>query len=230
MSTELTAWLENDANLPSTKDMGTALVDAGRANSNGSGVEFLSFNGKFGRWTIGKDKNEIDPEDLFVVEPSTFTEGWTFWLENKVPQGGTVEWLALKRRTAAVLETELDDPSNGARLGDGDGWKASAGFSCMTVEGRPYKFANNSKSGVGAVAALMDECGQRALAEEPELPILTLGQVTFQSHGQPNFKPVFKVESWVNRVTMTAYAKGDFKLSSLLKNEVKIKSKAARKK
>lgn len=223
MSTELTAWLDNSANLPATKDMGAALVEAGRDNSNGSGVAFLSFNGKFGRWTIGKDKNEIDPEDLFIVEPSTFTEGWTFWLENKVPQGGNVEWPVLRRRQSAVLEAELEDPSNGARLGDGDGWKASAGFSCMTVEGRPYKFANNSKSGVGAVAALMDECGQRAMADEPEIPILTLGQEMFTANGKQNFKPVFSVETWVNRETMMAYAKGDIKVSSLLKNEAKKK-------
>lgn len=232
MGNELTAWLNNDANLPTldAKELGAALTDAGRDNSNGGGIPFLSFNGKFGRWTTGKNKDAVDPEDLFIVEPSTFTEGWTFWMGNTVPQGGNVEWPVLQRRQKSVREDELDDPSNGGRLADGDGWKATAGFMCMTSNGVAYKFNNNSKSGVGAIADLMNECGQRSMAEEPNIPVMTLSEETFMAQQKQNFKPVFVVEAWVDRDVMMAYAKGEIKLPALLKNELKVAKMRGRKK
>jgi hypothetical protein len=231
MSTELTNWISASKNLPVLDDeaLGAALVDAGDANSNGAGINFLDFSGKTGKWGTGANKDAVDPEDLFIVEPATFTEGWTFWLNGKVPQGGKHEWLASQRATKTVYEDDLEDPSNGARLDDGDGWKPSAGFSCITPLNEPYKHNLNSKSGVGGIAALMKESGKRGVAKEPNIPVLTLDQETFQAQGKTNWKPLYVVEAWVYRATMMAYANGEIDLDQLLQNDAKPKKKAGKK-
>ena len=54
----------------------TAQAATGAAARDTTFTQYLSFSGKTGVYALGKDRDDVDPEALFLVEPMTFTDGW----------------------------------------------------------------------------------------------------------------------------------------------------------
>lgn len=187
------------AGVPASREaVAQALLDAAGQGSSGSGggdVDYLSYSGKMRRYSIGRDKEQPDPDALYVVDPYASVAGWTCW------KGGAVaekhEWSVFDT-VSVVSSSQLRDHGPYA---DGDGWQFMLGISMFDTDepGRMIKFTTTSKSGRNVVADLTSEIAQRILKDEPEVPVMRLEDEVFVAQGNKNGKPKFVIEGWVTR-------------------------------
>ena len=198
MSTSLAAYAKG-GNLPTLdKDaMAQALASAGAEESTGSaseGVEYVSFSGKTGAITYGRDRDDLDSGELFLMEPRSAFRGWICWKDNKPV--ARHQW-SIYQPQLAVKEADLEDKGPYAR--QQDGWQSMLGFGFLTTEGETvqYSFSTNSTSGKNAVADLFDEIAQRTIRGEPNFPLFFFTKEKFQAQGEWNFKPKFDIEEWI---------------------------------
>lgn len=230
MSNDLTSYMTS-GNLPtiSNEEMAGALQESAddASTGGGSGVDFLTFSGKTGKFLIGQSKSELDLETLFLVEPASVIEGWICWKGGKPV--GRKEWSIYKRSTQAIPESDLEDhgPYNEKT---GDGWKTLLGFGMATLDEKatPVKFSVNSTSALNAVSDLTREIGSRLVAGEPELPVIMFDAETFVAQEVTNWKPVLDVQVWTTRAAAEAYFNGSLSEEDFLDGEQPKKKKAKR--
>jgi len=210
MSTSLAAYAKG-GNLPSLdKDaMAKALASAGAEESTGSasdGVEYVSFSGKTGAITYGRDRDDLDQREVFLMEPRSAFRGWICWKDNKPV--ARHQW-SIYQPSMAIPERELEDKGPYARAQDG--WQSMLGFGFMSTEGEvvQYSFSTNSTSGKNAVADLFDEIAQRTIRGEPNFPLFIFTREKFQAQGEWNFKPRFDIEEWITEEEAAAMLGGD---------------------
>ena len=231
MANELTKYLDS-ANLPSIDGgaLANALVDAADDASSGgsSGVDYLSFSGKTGRYSLGRNQDEIDPDQLYLVEPHTFIGGWVCWKNSKPID--RIEWSVLKAKEQAIDIDDLEDHGP-YRESVGEGWQQLLGFGLIGMDAvfSQVKFSSTSKSGRNSIGDLMKEIGIRSASAEPDMPLIYFGETSFESNGQTNYKPVLSVEAWVSRGSAAAYLAGELNEDQLIAGD-KPKKKRARKK
>lgn len=184
------------------EEIAQALLDsASQGKSGDSDVIFLSYSGKMQRYSIGRDKEQPDPEALYVVDPYASVAGWTCW------KGGSVaekhEWSVFNKEQA-IPAGQLTDHGP---YGDGDGWQFMLGIAMFDVDepGQMIKFTTTSKSGRNVVADLTAEVAKRIIDGEPEVPVMKLDSEKFTAQGQTNGKPKFVIEAWVTREEVNAF-------------------------
>ena len=219
MTNDLMAFVSGNE-LPVLSD--DALADAieqaqqttGEGNRDTTFTQYLSFSGKTGLYALGKDRDDIDPEALFLVEPMTFTDGWICWKSSKPVD--RVEWNYLDQGRA-VGEGELPDhgPNNAAR---GEGWSSLLGLGCVSLdkEMTQIKFSSNSISAKNSISDLHNEIKDRARRGEAQIPVIHFDKQQFEAQGAKNWKPKFVVEAWVTRESAGAYASGGLTLDDLV--------------
>jgi len=192
-------------------EMAAALLDSASEGTTGGGdKEYLSFSGQganFAGWKLGRDKASPDPDAMYIVDPTSASEGWTCW------KGGSVaaksEWSVYKRSTQAIPEAELEDHGPYA---DGDGWSFMMGISMFDVDapGKQISFSTTSKSGRNALGDVTKEIAQRLVEDEPHVPVIQLASEKFTAQGKVNGKPILAIEGWVTNDEVMAYlALGD---------------------
>jgi len=221
MSTALTAFLQK-ANVPVLSD--DALADAieqgqqetGAHGQIGEGVRFLSFSGKTGRYALGKNKDDMDPEDTYLVEPMSLLAGWVCWKGGKPVE--RLEWSFFGGR--AIAEEDLKDhgPYNTKA---GEGWADLLGFGCLSLDGEDVnvKFSSNTVSAKNAMSDLIEEIKSRSRRREPALPLIHFDKEQFEAQGQTNYKPKFVVETWVTRDQASLFFEGIFSADDLLEGK-----------
>lgn len=174
------------------------------------GFDFMSFSGKTGRYAVGRDKEEVDPGQLFILEPKATVEGWTCWKAQRPVD--RVEWAVFNRSTDAVSQHDLTDHGP-YRDNMGEGWKKTLGLGVSEIssdEGRQQiKFTTNSASGNNAVKDLLTKIVERVTAKEPHIPLVFFDKETFTAQDQTNYKPKLVVDSWVTREAVTAFFAGE---------------------
>ena len=219
MTNDLMAFVSGNE-LPVLSD--DALADAieqaqqttGEGNRDTTFTQYLSFSGKTGLYALGKDRDDIDPEALFLVEPMTFTDGWICWKSSKPVD--RVEWNYLDQGRA-VAESDLQDhgPYNSAM---GEGWSSLLGFGCVSLdkEMTQIKFSSNSISAKNSISDLHNEIKDRARRGEAQIPVIHFDKQQFEAQGAKNWKPKFVVEAWVTRESAGAYASGGLTLDDLV--------------
>ncbi len=231
MANELTKYLDS-ANLPSIDGdaLANALVDAADDASSGgsSGVDYLSFSGKTGRYSLGRNQDEIDPDQLYLVEPHTFIGGWVCWKNSKPID--RIEWPVMEAADQRVKKGDLEEHGP-YRENAGEGWQQLLGFGLIGMDAvfSQVKFSSTSKSGRNSIGDLMKEIGIRSASAEPDMPLIYFGETSFESNGQTNYKPVLSVEAWVSRGSAAAYLAGELNEDQLIAGD-KPKKKRARKK
>jgi hypothetical protein len=228
----LTAFLDT-ANLPALDggQVADALAEAADDATTGGGgnVDYLSFSGKTGRYSLGRQNEEIDPEQLYLVEPHTFIGGWVCWKNSKPLD--RIEWSVYKAAEQAVDKPDLEDHGP-YRESAGEGWQQLLGFGLVSCDEMHsmVKFSSTSKSGRNTIGDLMKEIGARSAAEEPSLPLVYFDKDTFEAQGVTNYKPVLKVEVWVSRDSAAAYMDGDMSIDALVGGDQPRKKRKGRKK
>ena len=219
MTNDLMAFVSGNE-LPVLSD--AALADAikeaqaakGEAPRDTTFTQYLSFSGKTGIYALGKDRDDVDPEALYLVEPMTFTDGWICWKSSKPVD--RVEWNYIDQGRA-VAESDLQDhgPYNSAM---GEGWSSLLGFGCVSLDGdtTQIKFSSNAVSAKNSITDLHNEIKDRAARGEAQIPVIHLDKEQFEAQGAKNWKPKFVVEVWVTRESAGGYANGGLTLDDLL--------------
>lgn len=230
MVNELTKYLDSN-NLPTLdgKALAAALTEAADdATSGGTGMDYLSFSGKTGKYALGRNREEIDPEQLYLVEPQSFIRGWVCWKNSKPID--RVEWSILKARTHSVDEDVLEYHGP-YRESAGEGWQKLLGFGligCDAVQSM-VQFSSTSKSGRNTIGDLMDDIGARSEVTQPDMPLIYFDSVAFEAQGNKNFKPVLTVAAWVTRASAAAYLSGELDENQLLAGDKPKKKRVSRK-
>jgi len=221
MSNEL---MKAAANLPAIdKDaMAAALKDSSGESSTGSGeFDYMSFSGKRGVYSIGRDKVEPDPDTCYIVEPMMATEGWNCWKRGKPV--AKHEWSVYERSTKAVRAADLEDhgPYNEKA---GEGWQFSLGIGMIDIEtGRQIKFSTSSVSGRNVFSDLNDMIADDIIEGGDGCAVIQLGSETFEAQGQTNYKPVIDVLVMASRAEVEAFlASEEYSLDDLLEGKVKV--------
>lgn len=210
MSTSLATYAKG-GNLPTLDKtaMAQALASAGAEESTGSpseGVEYVSFSGKTGAITYGRDRDDLDQGELFLMEPRSAFRGWICWKENKPV--ARHQW-SIYQPELAIPKSELED--KGPYNRQQDGWQSMIGFGFMSTDGEvvQYSFSTNSTSGKNAVGDLFDEIAQRTINGEPNFPLFYFNREKFQAQGEWNFKPRFDIEEWITEEEAAAMLGGE---------------------
>ena len=220
MTTSLTAYLA-DAALPEISDdqMIAALAETTDEQRTGTGlnVQYLAFSGKTGSYSLGRERDDVSDDQLFILEPKSVIEGWICWKNSKPVD--RVEWSIFNKR-AAVTEPDLADhaPYN---LKTGEGWHRALGFGCISTDGAAtnVKFVTNSVSGRNAITDLLNEIVRRMSSGSPSLPIFGFSAEQFTAQGATNYKPKFVIQGWAIRPEVEAFFAGSTTLEALLYGE-----------
>ena len=204
MANELTNYL-SAGNLPEISDADmmaglSEIIDDSGEGSGPLGFDFMSFSGKTGRYAVGRDKEEVDPGQLFLLEPKAVVEGWTCWKGNRPVD--RVEWGVFNRSANRVAKDDLDDHG-------------------------PYqiKFTTNSASGNNAIKDILKKIVERVAAGEPHIPLVFFDSETFTAQDQTNYKPKLVVDAWVDRPSVTAFFAGEMSEDEMVEGVPKKKTR-----
>ena len=216
----LSTFLKGSKGLPTISD--DQLADALEAGQQGmemdtSAVQYLTFSGKSGNYSLGRGKDEVDPEAVYVLEPQSFTAGWMCWKGNKPI--ARHEW-SFFRPDQAVPQADLED--HGPYKSDkGEGWAEALSFGVCSTDGHQtsIKFGTSTKSARNAIADMIDEVKKRARAKEAPIPVIHFESEEFTAQDQKNYKPKFVVEAWVTRKAAEAFYAGTLTIDQLSSGE-----------
>jgi hypothetical protein len=168
------------------------------------GSEYLNFSGKRGIFTIGQDKRRIEDDERWVVDVTSFQEGWVCW------KGGRPEATRLSNIYTGVPVAQPDPEERGPFDSNrGEGWFQAKAMVMRSVdEDQQGYFKINSISGVGEMADLMEAFSERAGQGLPCWPVVCLEAEEFESQGYKNFKPMFNVQGWLSNDQLQELANG----------------------
>ena len=222
MTTELTKFVgaaQLPADVQAVADaLGGAIGDNDSGGGGTDGVDYLDFSGKRGSYNCGKERKDLDPEDLFMIGgPNGLLEGWTFWKNNKVLKRHM--WQVTNRKDEGISQTQIDADHVEETTRSQDGWAKMRGFLALPVDAETenaVQFTTNSKSGRNSVDDLTAEMRERLLKGEPAYPVFSFDKKTFVAQGETNYKPVFTVEIWVSHEAAVSWLNGDLSVDDLL--------------
>lgn len=205
-------------NIEDMKALAAKAQEAAQNNPRGGapgGSDYMNFSGKQGRFTIGQEKREIQPDEMWVVDITSFEEGWVCWKNGQSPASR----MANIYNGVPVAQPNPDElgPFDSGR---GDGWFQAKAMILKSIdEDQQGYFKINSTSGVSVFAELIGEFSQRAAQGEPCWPVIGLDKEQFESQGFKNFKPKFIIYGWLNNEQMEALAEGE-DINDLLEQDV----------
>ncbi len=165
------------------------------ANVSGDG-EFISFSGKSGRYAIGAEKRETDPDELFIVNIHDFKSGWMCW------KGGA----PVAKRLAGDDEPRVMTPDMNefGPFGESEGWSAARSMSLISLDtGTQYFFSTSSGSGVRAFRDLKELATARGERGDAAWPVFSLSSDTFKGQGYDIPKPKFDIDGWIDDENIT---------------------------
>lgn len=166
------------------------------------GVTYVNFSGKLGRYNVGKNKEDMDPDRLFFMDFRLAIKGWNCWKGSKPIDKH--RWRAIDR-SKAVHEHELEDhsPYNDKK---GEGWRPMAGFWAKALDGdeTTYEFTTDSTSGRNSVEDLFVATIDRLKKKEPFFPVFAFECEEFTAQDSTNWKPVFTVAGWLTEDQIAA--------------------------
>lgn len=195
----LKAYAQSGAITLSTAAMADAMDAAENAMRSGSGgdgggVEYVSFSGKSGQITFGRDKEDLDEDETYLLDPRSFMVGWICWVNNS--PAARHEWSIYDPQNA-VRADELAD--HGPYRRTQDGWQSAAGFGFVAEGGEvKFKFSSNSKSGKNAISDILKEIKERLRSGEPSFPLFRFTKEKFFAQGEWNYKPSFLIDEWLD--------------------------------
>ena len=193
--TNLTLFQGNGTKLAlnGAKKMSQALAasaQTGASTELPEGGVYISFSGKMGRYSIGTEKTDADPSELWLINIFEFQDGWMCW------KGGQ----PVAKRFASAFGTPVDQPNfqEHAPFADGEGWQVAKAMMLRSLNrGIQGYFSTSTKSAVREFSKLTAEIARRLDEGLPAWPIVQLEKETFMAQGKKNWKPVLFVAGWL---------------------------------
>lgn len=155
------------------------------------GVDYMNFSGKGGRYEVGKEKEDVDPAEVWLVNIGAFEDGWVCW------KGGRSIATRLVPMGQEVPAQNTDE--HGPFTKDGDGWYQAKSMTLRSIEtGQQAYWKINSVSGVSVMASLQKDILARLTAGLACWPVVSLDKEKFQANGYTNWKPILKIVGWLD--------------------------------
>ena len=177
------------ANLPSVKDLSTALRSI-EAEIGPAGTVIIKMD-KTGHWVFGADQTEIEDESTWAINPLSFVHGYIAW--------GDGEVLGEKMVSVSQPLPELEPAPPNAKKG----WETQVGLSMKCISGEDKgleaRYTTTSVGGKRSVQTLAVAIATQVDKDQSKpVPIVTLGKehYTHKSYGRI-FTPVFSIQEWV---------------------------------
>jgi hypothetical protein len=169
----------------------TSLEVAQTATPSASSGDFQYLNlTKQGEWLYGADELEVSDDSAFVIDPSSYAQGYVAWSKDNDLLG---EEMATAGQPPVLLST-LDNTLP---------WKAQVGFALKGIEGaedgEQLLFKTSSQGGKEAISALLAKIIAKAKAgESAYCPVVLLDSSNYKHKKWGKiFKPVLTVDEWV---------------------------------
>lgn len=174
--------------------------------------DYLNFSGKRGLYTIGKDKRRVENDELWILNIGSFEEGYVCW------KGGRPASTRMANiYTGVPVEQPSDDDQGPFNAGKGEGWFFARAWVSKSIDtDEQGYFKNNSVSGVGEMADLVEECSRRMAVGQPCWPVFKYDMEEFEAQGHKNFKPIFNVYGWLDDEALAKTAADDFDIDELI--------------
>lgn len=168
----------------------------GQIGSAPDGSVYLNFTGKRGVYEFGKDKEDLDASEIWLVNIASFEEGFVCWKGGKTIATRMAN-IYSGQHIAAPAHDEMG-PFNSAQ---GEGWFPAKSMVIKSVEAddRQGYWKINSKSGVAVFADLQAQVAERLRAGRACWPLVRLGKEKFEAQGQKNYKPKLDVYGWLSQ-------------------------------
>jgi len=184
---------EGKVALKNTDAMKAALDRSSQDDTRGGGEEgeYINFSGKRGVYEIGPDKDDADPDEVWLVNTAGFESGWICW------KGGR----PVAKRMASIYVEPVAVPDmleHGPFATDrGEGWSIVKSMVIRSLD-RDLQgiFTTNSKSGVSSLVGVQKEISARA-GELPAWAVIQLHKEKFTAQGNTNYKPMFPIFGWL---------------------------------
>jgi hypothetical protein len=177
------------ANLPSVKDLSTALRSI-ETEIGPAGTVIIKMD-KTGHWVFGADQTEIEDDSTWAINPLSFVHGYIAW--------GDGEVLGEKMVSVSQPLPELDAAPPNAKKG----WETQVGLSMKCISGEDKgleaRYTTTSVGGKRAVQALAVAIATQVEKDQSKpVPIVRLGKehYTHKSYGRI-YTPVFDIQEWV---------------------------------
>lgn len=177
------------ANLPSVKDLSTALRSI-EAEIGPAGTVIIKMD-KTGHWVFGADQTEIEEDSTWAINPLSFVHGYIAW--------GDGEVLGEKMVSVSQPLPELEPAPPNAKKG----WETQVGLSMKCVSGEDKgleaRYTTTSVGGKRSVQTLAVAIATQVEKDQSKpVPIVRLGKehYTHKSYGRI-YTPVFDIQEWV---------------------------------
>lgn len=177
------------ANLPSVKDLSTALRSI-EAEIGPAGTVIIKMD-KTGHWVFGADQTEIEDDSTWAINPLSFVHGYIAW--------GDGEVLGEKMVSVSQPLPELEPAPPNAKKG----WETQVGLSMKCVSGEDKgleaRYTTTSVGGKRSVQTLAVAIATQVEKDQSKpVPIVRLGKehYTHKSYGRI-YTPVFDIQEWV---------------------------------
>jgi len=208
-------------NVADVRGLAQKAAESAQNNPRGGapgGSDYMNFSGKRGTFTIGQDNRKISPDELWVVDVSSFEEGWICW------KGGKPSSTRLANiYTGVPVQTPAGDEGGPFDTNKGEGWFQAKAMVLKSLDNdQQGYFKINSVSGVSSMAELIGAFSERAAAGEPAWPVIALDIEEFEAQGFKNFKPVFDVKAWLNTDQLMSIANKEADIADFLEEEPEV--------
>lgn len=184
---------------------GNPFLDAADSMGASSGALFTKFDGNTGKWSYGKDQEEIEKGTRVALNAAEIRRGWICWKDGEVQQETMV------RIVDGSPPAKGELPDYGPFDRDQDGWREQSSVEFRDVEGgEQFLFKTSSKGGRIAVANLVKDYGRSFQQHPGELAIVELGNVSFDAKDErgrklgKKYAPAFKIVGWQSEADLMA--------------------------
>jgi hypothetical protein len=184
--------------LTNAQAMATAVAASAQQGAIGSapdGSVYLNFTGKRGVYEFGREKEDLDASEIWLVNIASFEDGYVCW------KGGKTAATRMANIYSGVsIPAPASDEMGPFNSAQGEGWFQAKSMVLRSVEAddRQAYWKINSKSGVAVFADLLGQVAERLRAGMPAWPLIKLGKEKFEAQGQKNYKPVVTVYGWLS--------------------------------
>lgn len=190
-------------NAAAMADALTASAQQGQIGGAPDGSVYLNFTGKRGVYEFGKDKEDLDPSEIWLVNIASFEEGFVCWKGGK-----TAATRMANIYSGQHIPAPAHDEMGPFNVQQGEGWFPAKSMVIKSIEAddRQGYWKINSKSGVAVFADLQAQVAERLRAGRACWPLVRLGKEKFEAQGQKNYKPKLDVYGWLSQEAVSELA------------------------